>query len=440
MATPPFTAGAATVSISPLPAHLEGRLYLGGYDGYMGRPAEGVHDDLYARALVLSQGSTTLALVALDLVGMGHGYIAAIQEAAARRLRIPKANVLVACTHTHASADLQGLWGGVSGDYASHVRRQAVRAIVRAGETARESVLRATSIDAGGRTKNRRGWPKTDDTLTVLQARDAEGRVIATLVNYAAHPTVLRQDNLLISRDFPGALVDSLERLLGGGVAIFVNADLGDVRPTASGDFAEMEAYGRGLAEVAADAIESGHRLEPPLALATHDLDVPVASPALRLPPDVLLRSFLVAVRGLNRAGALRWLADRYARRPRAVVFAGLGLIAEHPTFVRRRSLYLRTGVSRLRIGEGLDALAVPGEVLSRLGVSLRSRLQAPASMLLGLSNDTLGYFVPEDEWMTGRNDNYEESVSLGPKAAPALLAAAEALLAPDRGELDDSR
>ncbi len=106
--------------------------------------------------------------------------------------------------------------------------------------------------------------------------------------------------------------------------------------------------------------------------------------------------------------------------------------MAEHPTSVRHGGLRLRTRVSRLRIGAGLDALAFPGEVLTRLGVFLRSRLQAPASMLMGLSSDMLGYFVPEDEWMTDRNGNYEESVSLGPHAAPALEAAAEALLARD--------
>lgn len=87
MATPRFTAGAAAVTISPQATHLESRLYLGGYDGYMGRPAEGVHDDLYARALVLSQGGTTLALVALDLVGMGHGHIVAIHAASSGPLQ-----------------------------------------------------------------------------------------------------------------------------------------------------------------------------------------------------------------------------------------------------------------------------------------------------------------------------------------------------------------
>jgi len=55
----------------------------------------------------------------------------------------------------------------------------------------------------------------------------------------------------------------------------------------------------------------------------------------------------------------------------------------------------------RLRIGDGLDALAAPGEVVTRLGTALRGRLQAPATMFLGLTNDALGYFVPKDEWMS---------------------------------------
>jgi hypothetical protein len=104
--------------------------------------------------------------------------------------------------------------------------------------------------------------------------------------------------------------------------------------------------------------------------------------------------------------------------------------MAEHPVIVRGGAPFLRTRISRLRIGSGLDALAAPGEVLTRLGLPLRERLTAPATMFLGLTNDTLGYFVPEDEWMSGRNESYEETVSLGPQAAPSLESAVAGLLA----------
>ncbi len=428
MAKLPFTVGAAALPITPLPQHLEGRLYLGGYDGYLGRPAQGVHDELFARALVLGDGDSTVALLVLDLVGMSNLHIARIRRAAARRLEIPEAAVLVACTHSHASPDLQGLWGGVSPEYAAHLRRQALRAVLQAAADRREASLHAATVRVEGRTVNRRGWPHTDDTMTVLQARDGGKNAIATLVNFAAHPTVTQEENVHISRDFPGALVDSLEAH-AGGVGLFVNADQGDANPNVSGGFAEMQAYGEALAQLSAEALKKAAKLEPPLTVASRRLDVPLANPRLRLPPGLILRGMLAGVRGLAGLGTLRWLAGRYPRQERAFVFATLGLLAEHPVFVRDGAPYLRTRVSRLRIGDGLAALAAPGEVLTRLGLPLRQRLTAPATMFLGLTNDTLGYFVPQDEWMSGRNEGYEESVSLGPQAAPSLESAAAHLL-----------
>jgi len=428
MAGTPFLAGAAALPITPLPEHLEERLYLGGYDGYLGRPAGGVHDELFARALVLGDGDTTIALIALDLVGMSNRHIARIRASVSRRLEMPEPAVLVACTHTHAGPDLQGLWGGVSPGYAAHVRRQAVRAALQAAADRREAALRVATVRVRGRTVNRRGWPHTDNVMTVLQARDSDQDAIGTLVNFACHPTVTQEANVDISRDFPGALVDSLESAVGG-VALFVNADEGDANPSVTGCFAEMQAYGEGLAETAAKALKKAVELERPLSLSGRYLDLPLANPRLRLPPGLVLQGMLAGVRGLAAAGALRWLAGRYAGRDRAFVYAGLSLIAEHPVLLRGGKPYVRTRVSRVRIGEGLDALAAPGEVLTRLGQALRERLAAPATMFLGLTNDTLGYFIPEDEWMSGRNNGYEETVSLGPQAAPSLERAAVGLL-----------
>jgi hypothetical protein len=425
-----FIAGATALPITPLSEHLGGRLYLGGYDGYLSRPARGVHDDLFARALILGDGQTSAALIALDLVGISNRHIARIRQAVARRLEIPEAAVLIASTHTHASPDLQGLWGGVSPHYAAHLRRQAVRAALQAAADRREVSLRAATVSVKGRTVNRRGWPQTDEAMTVLRARDGRGDAIATMVNFAAHPTVTQEENVRISRDFPGALVDSLESH-AGGVALFVNADQGDANPNVSGGFPEAQAYGEGLAQVAAKALKKTKELEPPLTVTARRLDVPLANPRLRLPPGLVLRGMLTGVRGLAGLGTLRWLAGRYPRQERAFVFATLGLLAEHPVFVPARGApFLRTRVSRLRVGDGLDALAAPGEVLTRLGVPLRERLTGRATMFLGLTNDSLGYFVPQDEWMSGRNESYEETVSLGPQAASALENAADRLLA----------
>jgi hypothetical protein len=71
-----------------------------------------------------------------------------------------------------------------------------------------------------------------------------------------------------------------------------------------------------------------------------------------------------------------------------------------------------------------LRGITAPGEALTRLGLPLKEALGSPYRLFLGLTYDTLGYLIPADEWMTGRNNNYEETVSLGREAGPTVSAA----------------
>src|SRR5690606_420664 len=60
---PPLRAGAATSNITPE----LGLRIVGGFAPY---PATHVHDELHARCLVLDDGTTKLALVVCDLLGL----------------------------------------------------------------------------------------------------------------------------------------------------------------------------------------------------------------------------------------------------------------------------------------------------------------------------------------------------------------------------------
>jgi hypothetical protein len=73
----------------------------------------------------------------------------------------------------------------------------------------------------------------------------------------------------------------------------------------------------------------------------------------------------------------------------------------------------ITTQIGYLRFGTELQTVVFPGEALTRLGVPLKERMTAPFRMWLGLTTDSLGYFVPHDEWHTGHNGDYEESVSI---------------------------
>ena len=60
--------------------------------------------------------------------------------------------------------------------------------------------------------------------------------------------------------------------------------------------------------------------------------------------------------------------------------------------------------------------------------------MSTPHGAVLGLAGDALGYFVPSDEWMTGLNDDYEESISVGEQAGDLTQAEILALMGADPG------
>jgi hypothetical protein len=126
----------------------------------------------------------------------------------------------------------------------------------------------------------------------------------------------------------------------------------------------------------------------------------------------------------LAKSGGLRAAARALhvaGRGDLAQIVAALHGMTERQLVHRDLRTYVSTLCGHLAIGGELEALVAPGELLTRLALPLRGSLGSRHRMLFGLTHDTLGYFVPEDEWRTGRNNNYEESVSLGSHAGAVL-------------------
>src|SRR5689334_15748814 len=73
---------------------------MAGFDARKG-VAEGVHDELFSRALVIDDGSTTAALVSVELLGIDCMLAARVRAEIEKRTGIPAQNVVLAATHTH---------------------------------------------------------------------------------------------------------------------------------------------------------------------------------------------------------------------------------------------------------------------------------------------------------------------------------------------------
>ncbi len=421
-------AGAARVSIAPRPEDLAEGLYLGGFGSYRQRRATGVHDEPQCRAAAISDGLTVFVLAVLDLVGAGGPLLASIRADAARLTHLPPEQIIIACTHSHASPDMQGLWGGTGAAYETHVAHRAASAIWQAHQALAPADARVATTALGGVVRNRRGWPDTDETLTTLRFTTRRGAPVATIVNYACHPTASGPANTEVSRDWCGYAADAVERELGG-VALYVNGAVGDVNPAEDG-FDAARSLGEAVAHAAVASLAHPDAVQGFVRVRTEPLELPLAFERLSQRVQDAVGRAGPALAVLGKAGGLRAASRSLhaaGRADLAQIVAALAGMSERRMVRRDGRTYLPTHCGYLCVGDALEAFAAPGEVLTRLALPLRASLGARHRMFFGLAHDTLGYFLPEDEWMTGRNNNYEESVSTG-KHSGAVLA--EALLA----------
>ena len=379
-----FQVGVHVQDVSPTPDQISGNdIYMGAYGAPFTRgPAEGVHDPIYARSFAIEGNGGGLVMAIVDLPGMGNQVTRQVRQKVAATTGLAETQVLIGTTHSHSAPDFMGLWGGIPGDYNDALVEQTTMSMVAAWESRVPAELRVATGKAPA--NNRRDWGFTDDDMTVLDAFDLEQNRIGTMVVFAAHPVVLGEDNKEISCDYPGYMVQALEDAHGAPALLF-NGVLGDASPKVpdgmyADDFARAEAYGLLLADIAVDLASGGEAIAEPTLTWTHaEWEQGVTNQLFQLASLLGILKYDFEMDGLNQK-------------------------------VTTQSTYFR-------LGTAVQGLAFPGEPLTRLGLKIKEPMKAPHRIILGNTGDALGYFVPSDEWQTGKNDNYEESVSLGKDA-----------------------
>ena len=377
--------GFASLDITPSKAFIaEGKTFMGGYGVWTARgPAKSVHDPLGASAICLSDTQENLCIVMLDSLGLPAHITQRIAEKISQITALSADSIFIGASHTHAAPDLIGLWGGVPDSYTDYLVNQASRAVAEAYLN-REPANLFYSL-AQGQAYNRRGWGFTDDTITVIEALAENGTQLGTVINFAAHPVVSRETNLGISSDYVHYLRLKMQNLTDAPT-IFINGAIGDVVPMQHRPLNEWRAaqeYGETIANAAFNALIGRKQIMPGISIAHATFRTEVDNTVLALAHS-------------------------------------LGIISaksEGPPW----SMTVESRVGVFSLGQQVQAVAVPGEAMTRLGRTIKLDMQAPAKLFLGLTGGSLGYFIPADEWQSDRNDNYEESVSMGKHIAAQI-------------------
>ncbi|MFV2070910.1 MAG: alkaline ceramidase, partial [Pirellulales bacterium] len=117
-----------------------------------------------------------------------------------------------------------------------------------------------------------------DTTLLVGRVTDPSGKIVATLVNYACHPTTLAWENRAISPDFVGAMRETIETATGGAPALFLQGASGELAPRVQyvGDPRVADRHGRQLGFAALATLEDMH---PPATQLVFDRVVESGAP-----------------------------------------------------------------------------------------------------------------------------------------------------------------
>jgi hypothetical protein len=248
--------------------------------------ATGVHRSLTATAVVFqaAEGPTTpeseQVLVALDLCILWRREMEAVLSAVCRQAGLAPGQVVCNFNHTHSSG-LPGLervnmpGGDLIPAYLDRLNEAVAAAVAEARAAARPATL-AFGTGVCPLATHRDFWDEdsgqfvcgfnpggsVDKTVLVARATGEDGRPLATLVNYACHPTTLAWDNTLISPDFPGAMREVIERATGAP-CVFLQGASGEVGPREGfvGDTAVADRNGRQLGYAALAALED---LPPP--------------------------------------------------------------------------------------------------------------------------------------------------------------------------------
>lgn len=426
----PLTAGVASHIITP---------YVGiGMEGNAREEgSQGIHDDLYARALVLSNGEETVALAALD-VCMLPGHVAArVRELVAERIGLDARQVLVAAIHTHAGPITVGIFGEPPDEtYLRHMAAIAAGAITEAFHNRVPAQIgygrgRADEPVNNRRLRTRDGvlhmnWEglDPDDVAEVLGPVDPEiqlirvdttdGAPLATVINYALHPAILAGDNWLISADWPGYARRAVEQL-HGGTALFFNGATGNVnhinyqRPEQRRGFYEARRLGTIVGAAAVEALLQIEQMETDIAIACANRTVSVAG---RQVTEGQVRE-AEAIMAAHQGPLLQAATDGASEAlfaSEALKLAARGKFAED------------VEVQVMRLGQA-TLLALPVELFVEYQLRLKQEGPLPHSLLIGYANSYLGYVPTPEALQQGGYEARPMSWSkLGPEAGDVLI------------------
>jgi Neutral/alkaline non-lysosomal ceramidase, N-terminal len=410
--------GAAAVVITP-PIGTP----MAGY--YSERAAEGVHDDLYAKALVLEKDGAKAALVSLDLISTVRQVVTEARREIERTTGVRGDAVMISATHSHTGPLMnnrgtrEAVLGGTS-DLALRYTAELPIKLAQAVKLAEERLAPARATIGHGHEGsiafNRRyhmadgsvGWnpgklnPRIlkpagpiDPDLPVVVFASPTKKPLAVYANYAVHLDNI--GGLKFSADVPYTFSKLLADVLGPEiVTVYTTGCCGDVNHV-DVNWAEPQKGFENAARMgtilAAEVLRTMPRLKP-----VADGSLRVKSEIVKLPLAPVTREEVTKARdSVKRRGDGR-STNRVPFLEQVQAFKVLDVDARHgqPHEVE---------VQVVAIGREVAWVSLPGEIFAELGLALKQDSPFPHTIIAELANGSVGYIPARRAFAQG---NYE--------------------------------
>ena len=239
--------------------------------GYAGRkgPFKGVHDDLYARAVVYSDGVNKAATITVELSGISNSIWDDVTTRIEKETGIKKDFILLSAIHTHSgpvtnpgndeSASAIAAYVEELKTKLVNVTKEAMTKLVDAklGVGKGECKMNVNRRAMDGHGKIQLGinpYAPCDHEVGVIRIDDASGKNLVLYMNWPCHAVVLGPRNYLITNDWPGAASKVIETSLGSNAPVIIGAS-GDINPVYGPhlDFVDNKDYSYGKDAVGED-------------------------------------------------------------------------------------------------------------------------------------------------------------------------------------------
>lgn len=389
-----FRAAAGRVEIRSPPG-----LKMAGFGARLEGAADS-HDALMARALwVEAVDGGALLWIACDLIGLGSDVDAMLRERIAHACGLRPAAVFISCSHTHGSMNsmtFRGPLGAPDSEWLATLGDQLVALAASLPSKAELVTVAVGHAKVPGLGYNRQDdAAPVDDELMVVRFTHRDGRCIATMLNYALHPVVLGERNLLYTADFPGSATTAVEKE-AGGVALWVQGACGDVEPInyrdegrSTGTFALAIEMGQTIARAAAAAVEKAELVsDASLAVAERFVDLPLDEPPSQ---DELasLRAEFATARGPRELPAItdeqKWgdFELEWADELAAALARGEPSNTKH----------LRLAAARIG---SVRFIAIPAEIYAEIGLALKADLAPWPLIVAAYTGGLVGYVATD--------------------------------------------